>query len=196
MTGDHLTVDVLRYPGSDVHPGDPDGAWLLRSSLWDRLPYQFGLLRTTGDANLSVACTSATPRQPTPRRPAWRATPLPNFPVRASVADAFTEVLLTDFTAGYCALHLRTLPLRYCLRQPLTTAGHPVRSSAPSPSCTNPGFGTPPPHRPAHCDHVYYCYCLPVRLCQAPSISVTRETITTPHPNVYSSRHRFPRVRR
>ncbi|GHB82465.1 hypothetical protein GCM10010347_61780 [Streptomyces cirratus] len=27
-------------------------------------------------------------------------------------------------------------------------------------------------------------------------ISATRETITTPPPNVYSSRHRFPRVRK
>ncbi|EFL27490.1 LOW QUALITY PROTEIN: hypothetical protein SSOG_07203, partial [Streptomyces himastatinicus ATCC 53653] len=84
--------------------------------------------------------------------------------------------------------------LRYCSRRPLSTAGHPVRSSVPSPSCNNPGFGTPPPHRPANC----YCgYCWPaVRLCQAPLISATRETITTPPPNVYSSRHRFPRGRR
>ncbi|MFE9868808.1 hypothetical protein ACFYPZ_40345, partial [Streptomyces sp. NPDC005506] len=42
----------------------------------------------------------------------WLRTPLPNLPVRASAADAFTEVLLTDFTAGYCALHLLVLPLR------------------------------------------------------------------------------------
>ncbi|MER7202945.1 hypothetical protein, partial [Streptomyces sp. NPDC000188] len=29
-TGDHLTIDVLRYPGSTLRPGDPDGA---RSSV-------------------------------------------------------------------------------------------------------------------------------------------------------------------
>ncbi|OKK17176.1 hypothetical protein AMK09_21580 [Streptomyces sp. CB02488] len=36
LTGDHLTIDVLRYPDSKLRPGDPDGAWLLRSSLWDQ----------------------------------------------------------------------------------------------------------------------------------------------------------------
>ena len=40
----------------ECRPGDPDGALLLRSSLWDQS--------------------------------------LPNFPVRASAADAFTGVLL------------------------------------------------------------------------------------------------------
>jgi hypothetical protein len=70
--------------------------------------------------------------------------------------------------------------------------GHPVRSSVPSPSCDIPGFGTPPPHRPAN-----YGYCWPaVRLCQALlSLCATRETIATPAPNVYSGRHRFSRVR-
>ena len=81
------------------------------------------------------------PRSPVLRL-LWLGTPLPNLPVRAPAADAFTEVLLTDFTAGYCS------------RRPLITAGHPVRSSVPSPSCKNPGSGTPPPHRPAHCNYV------------------------------------------
>jgi hypothetical protein len=87
----------------------------------------------------------------------WLGTPLPNFPVRASAADAFTEVLLTDFTAGYCELHLPVLPLhqlRSCSRWPLITAGHPVRSSVPSPSCKNPGSETPPPHRPAYYNYI------------------------------------------
>ena len=61
-------------------PGDPDGAWLLRSSLWDQL--------------------------------------LPNFPVRASAADAFHQVLITDFAAArqfipagpYCLSGLREKP--------------------------------------------------------------------------------------
>jgi hypothetical protein len=95
----------------DVRPGDPDGAWLLRSSLWDQSLTKRGL-RTAGDANCSVACDSATLRQSAPLpvlRLLWLGTPLPNLPVRASAADAFTEVLLTDFTAGYCELHLRVL---------------------------------------------------------------------------------------
>ncbi|MEU7723916.1 hypothetical protein AB0B78_01460 [Streptomyces sp. NPDC040724] len=44
----------------------------------------------------------------------WLRTPLPNFPVRASAADAFTEVLLTYFTAGYFELHLRVLHCVNC----------------------------------------------------------------------------------
>ncbi|MDH6222236.1 hypothetical protein M2283_009585 [Streptomyces pseudovenezuelae] len=83
----------------DVGPGDPDGARLLRSSLWDQL-LTSGVLRTAGDANCSAACGSAALRQPAPSpvlRLLWLGTPLPNLPVRASAADAFTEVLLTDF---------------------------------------------------------------------------------------------------
>jgi hypothetical protein len=33
LTGDHLTIDVLRYPGPKLRPGDPDGASFLRSFL-------------------------------------------------------------------------------------------------------------------------------------------------------------------
>jgi hypothetical protein len=181
-------------------PGDPDGAWLLRSSLWDQSLTERGLrtagtalLRTAGDANYSVACDSTTLRQPAPSpvlHLLWLRTPLPNFPVRAPAADAFTEVLLTDFTAGYHELHLRVVPLRSCSRRPLITAGHPVRSSVPSPSCNNPGFETPPPHRPAHCNYMLLpgSSCLP-----GPAVFLaTRETITKPPPNVYSSQHRFP----
>jgi hypothetical protein len=137
----------------DVGPGDPDGARLLRSSLWDQL-LTSGVLRTAGDTNRSAACDSTALRQPAPSpvlRLPWLGTPLPNLPVRASAADAFTEVLLTYFTAGSCELHLQVLPLRSCSRRPLITAGHPVRSPVPSPSCNNPGFATPPPHRPANC---------------------------------------------
>ncbi|MEU8591796.1 hypothetical protein AB0C59_33145 [Streptomyces sp. NPDC048664] len=54
----------------------------------------------------------------------WLGTPLPDFPVRAPAADAFTEVLLTDFTAGYCN---HCVNCWYCLRRPLITAGRPVR---------------------------------------------------------------------
>jgi hypothetical protein len=67
----------------EFHPGDPDGAWLLRSFLWiSHLP--------AGTA--------------------YR-TPLPDFPVRASAADAFTGVLLTCFAAAR-----QFIPARpYCL---------------------------------------------------------------------------------
>lgn len=51
-----------------------------------------------------------------------------------------------------------------CSRWPLITAGHPVRPSAPSPSC-NRGFGTPPPHRPACC--MCGSCCPAVRVCRA-----------------------------
>jgi hypothetical protein len=98
----------------DFRPGDPDGAGSsVLPSVIDYLSR--GVLRTAGDANCSVACDSATLRQPAPSPILpllWLRTPLPNLPVRASAADAFTEVLLTDFTAGYCELHLRVLPLR------------------------------------------------------------------------------------
>ncbi|MFD9457090.1 hypothetical protein ACFWBC_28875 [Streptomyces sp. NPDC059985] len=57
---------------------------------------------------LLVACVSATLRQPAPLpvlRLLWLGTPLPNLPVRASAADAFTEVLLTTSLLGtaHCA---------------------------------------------------------------------------------------------
>lgn len=145
-TGDHLTIDVLRYPGSDVHPGDPDGDWLLRSSLGDR---SLAYCRTSGAR------------------------------VRSRRLHRGTAHF---FAAGHCS------------RRPLITAGHPVRSSAPSPSCNRSGFGTPPPHRPAYC--TYGCHCPAVRLCRASSISATRETITTPPLNVYSGDHRFSCVGR
>jgi hypothetical protein len=169
-------------------------------SLWDQLTAGTALPRTAGDATCSVTCHSATLRQPAPSpvlRLLWLGTPLPNFPVRAPAADAFTEEPLTDFTAGSCELHLQVLPLhqlRSCSRRPLITASHPVRSSAPSPSRNNPGFGTPPPHRPAHSNYLHYC--LAVRVCRALPISATRETIARRSPNVYFGQHRFLRVRR
>jgi hypothetical protein len=180
----------------DFCPGDPDGAWLLRSSSGNNhLPN--GGMRTAGDAYCAAACGSAALRQSAPSpvlHLLWLGTPRPNLPVRAPAADAFTEVPLTWFTAGSCELHMRVLLLRYCLRRPLITSGRPVRRSVPSPSCTSPGFGAPPPNRPAYCTCGYCCPA--VRFCQALlSFWATRETLATSPPDVYSSQHRFPRVR-
>lgn len=105
MTGDHLTIDVLRYPGQDFRPGDPDGARPLRSSLL--INYSLTETANCRYRKLLVASNSATLRQPAPSpvlRLLWARTPLPNHPVRAPAAGAFTEVLLTDFTAGCCEL--------------------------------------------------------------------------------------------
>ena len=110
---------------------------------------------------LLVAWTSATLRQPAPSpilRLPWLGTPLPNLPARAPAADAFTEEPLNRTAPT-------ELPLRYCSRRPLITAGPPVRSSVPSPSCNRSGFETPPPHRPASCNLLYHCP--PVHLCRA-----------------------------
>jgi hypothetical protein len=90
----------------------------------------------------------------------------------------------------YCSL---TSLLRSCSRRPLIAAGHPLRSSVPSPSCNRSGFGTPPPHRPAY----YNCVLLPgSSSLPGPAVRLaTRETITTPPPNVYSGDHRFCGIR-
>ena len=124
----------------DFGPGDPDGAWLLRSSLGDQL-------RTAGTANCSMACDSATLRQPAPSpvlRLLWLRTPLPNFPVRASAADAFTEVLLTQlhcWTALTDAAVLLTAAPDHCgppgpVASPVAVLQQPwLRNSATAPSC-------------------------------------------------------------
>jgi hypothetical protein len=57
----------------------------------------------SGTAYDRAACGSAALRQPAPSpvlRWLWPRTSLPNFPGRASAADAFTGVLLTDFAAA------------------------------------------------------------------------------------------------
>ncbi|MFE9928140.1 hypothetical protein [Streptomyces sp. NPDC005533] len=57
--------------------------------------------------SLLVARVGATLRQPAPSpilRLLWLRTPLPNFPVRAPAADAFTEVLLPTSLLGTAVL--------------------------------------------------------------------------------------------
>jgi hypothetical protein len=110
----------------ESRPGDPDGAWLLRSSLWDQS------LTKTSTAYCTVACGSATLRQPAPSPVLllhWLSAPLPNFPVRTSAADAFTGVLLTDFTAARQFVSARSCFLSV-LREKLYPCNH--RMSTPA----------------------------------------------------------------
>ncbi|UJV40065.1 hypothetical protein CVT30_09565 [Streptomyces sp. AMCC400023] len=80
---------------------------------------------------------------------------------------------------------LRPRQPRLSSRQPLITAGHPVRSSVPSPSCNESGFETPPPGRHA-------CTAARQFVSAGPCwISTTRETISVRATNVYSGEHRF-----
>lgn len=156
----HSARAILMAPGSSV------------PSLWIRsLAYCW---------YCSVACHSATLRQPAPSpvlRLLWLRTPLPDIPVRAPAADAFTEVLL---------------PRLHCSRRPLITAGHPVRSSVPSPSCES--LASKLHHRTAL--RTTTAVLLPASSSlPGPVVSLaTRKTITRPKPNVYCGRHRFPRV--
>ena len=134
----------------DSRPGDPDGAWLLRSSLWDQALTK----RVLRAAYYTAACSSATLRQPAPSpvlRLLWLRTPLPNFPVRASAADAFTEVLLTDFAAARQFISARP----YCLsglREKLYPCNRPMSTPATTDFATfeaevicSESRGRPPP---------------------------------------------------
>ncbi|PNG24088.1 hypothetical protein C1J00_00120 [Streptomyces cahuitamycinicus] len=62
--------------------------------------------------------------------------------MRAPAVDAFTEVLLTDTTAGTAVL-LAAAP-DHC--------GPPGPAVSPVAVLRFPGFETPRPHRPAHCN--------------------------------------------
>jgi hypothetical protein len=142
---------------------------------------------------------SATLRQPAPSpvlRLLWLGTPLPNFPARAPAADAFTEEPLTTallvlrpaltgnalvFTGvlltaapDHCGPPGPVVSSVAVLQQPW------LRNSTTAPSCALQLLT-------AARQFVSAVPC---------SISATRETITTRSPNVYSSQHRFPRVRR
>lgn len=91
----------------DFYPGDPDGARLLRSSLL----INYSLTETTDCWYCKpLAASNSATFGSQPRRPSCVCSGLephlPNLPVRAPAADAFTEVPLTDFTAGYCELAL------------------------------------------------------------------------------------------
>ena len=161
--------DVLRYPGSMSPPRAILTALrLLRSSSMScfvLLP----VLRTTGPARQPLVALSfgSQPRRPTrlcsglephcrtSRCARPQPTPSPRYHCPAPLLD--------PTNCRYCSLR----QLRSCLRRPLNTAGHPVRSPVPSPSCTNPGSGTPPPHRPAPANCTRGSCCPAVRICQA-----------------------------
>lgn len=176
--------------GQEFRPGDPDGARLLRSSLlinysltetvncwWPRTAPLFG----SQPRRPSCVCSGLEPHCRTSRCARPQLTPSPRY-------CSLTSLL------GTANLHLLVLPLRCCSWRPLITAGHPVRSSVPSPSCNRSGFRTPPPHRPANCN----CGTAARQFISAGPllISATRETITTPQTNVYFGWHRFSCTRR
>lgn len=135
-----------------ARPGDPDGAWLLRSFLWiNHLPNGncvLLVLRTAGGLSQrhfgsqlcrpSCICFGLEPHCRTSRCVRPQPTPSPRYCSLTSLRG----------TAN-CTCY------GYCSRRPLITAGHPVRSPVPSPSCNQPGFETPSPHRPAHCNCGY-----------------------------------------
>jgi hypothetical protein len=103
----------------DFRPGDPDGAWILRSFPLNQSLTE-GELRTAGSCELLVAFNTATLRQPAPSpvlHLLWLGTPLPNLPARAPAADAFTGEPLTN-----TLLELRTTPTELMLRVLLTAA--------------------------------------------------------------------------
>jgi len=97
-----------------------------------------------------------TPSDSQPRRPSCTFPGLephcPDLPARAPQSDAFAEIphpatagtAQLNFTCWYCT-HRGTAD-----RWPLITAGHQARPPVPSPSCTNLGFRTPQPCRPAN----------------------------------------------
>src|ERR1700722_15576225 len=98
----------------ESRPGDPDGAWLLRPSLWDQS--------------------------------------LPNDPVRASAADAFTGVLLTHFAAArrfilagpYCLSGLREKPYPCSRRMSTPSTIDLRRPGTEVTSCESRGRHPPP----------------------------------------------------
>ena len=169
---------ILMAPGSSVLPSEPisltegelhtaDTAyccWPAIAPLFDSQPRR-----------LSCICPGLEPHCRTSRYARPQPTPSP-------------RVLLTDFTAV-----LRTALAGTALAVLLTTA--PDHCGPPGPVVSlvavlhRSGFETPPPHRPATAlTGTSARQFISAGPC---SISVTRETITTPPPNVYSGRHRF-----
>lgn len=144
-----------------------------------------------GDAYCSVTCESATPSAASPvavLQVLWLGTPLPNLPVRTPTARR---------------LHRGTAPgpaavsLRYCL-----TAA-PDHCGPPGPRVSSVAVlhllwlrnSTTEPSNILQLRSCVYCGAAPgSSSLPGPAVLwATRETITTPPPNVYSSHHSFPR---
>ncbi len=197
----HLPALVMRRPSVSAGPAERLPG-LRGSRLLDRRPPHYRCPAVPGPRTCARAILMATVPPFFPRdqllfcvllvmRTAQRPVPAP-----PSAAGPLPVLLWR----GTCCLASRCVRLQptpspgSARGGPLSPAGHPVRLSALSPSC-NRGFGTPPPHRPACC--MCGSCCPAVRLCRTLwSLWVTRETITTPPPDVYSGRCRLLRVRR
>jgi len=175
----------------DFRPGDPDGARLLRSSLL--INYSLTGTAYYWYCELLVASNSATLRQPAPSpilRLPWLGTPLPNLPMRAPAAGAFTEVLPLTSLLGTANLHL--LILRYCSWRPLLRATRSGRQSRrrPRPLWLRNSTTAPSCQLQLHTTARQFISAGPLL------ISATTETLTTSPPHVYSSEYRFPRAGR
>jgi hypothetical protein len=125
-----------------------------------------------------VACHSATLRQPAPSpvlHLLWLGTPPPNLPARAPAADAFTEEPLKNRTAD--TAHCNLLNYHFVL-----LAAAPEHCGPPGPAVSPVAVLQPLWLRNSTTAPPYNCATAARQFISARplSISVTRETITTP----------------
>ena len=137
-----------------VRPGDPDGVHFLRSSLD---PHLLGYCSTAycGCCELLAACYSAALRQPAPRPSCVCSGLEPHC--RTSRCARPQPAPSPRYCSLTSLLGTANCTYRYALR-PVLLAAAPDHCGPPGPVVSpvavlhNPGFGTPPPHRPAHCN--------------------------------------------
>ncbi len=133
MTGDHLTIDVLRYPGALLRPGDPDGAQPLRSLWINHLLVRYCALRVIRTAG---GLHRTTVRQPAPSpvlQLPWLRTPLPNPLARAPAARRLHQENFMPLHCWYC----RTAVLRVLL---VAFTAPPSGSQPRRPYCNRSGL--------------------------------------------------------
>jgi hypothetical protein len=143
-------------------PGDPDGVRLLRSSSGESLAHTGYcvllvplVMRTAGDLSKrhpSAASPVARPASalawnPTAEPPGARARSQRLH--RGTAYSLHCGVLLTALADTATAVLLMAAP-HHC--------GPPGPVVSPVTVLQNLGFGTPPPHRPAHCNYLYCGY--------------------------------------